>query len=117
MGISFIILNFVFTNLFAMALISSIIITAAGIPDDAIYDGLYAQSRSPKQSGQYASLYVLAFAGANVVGPLTGSMIADHYGFNFLWWCVCGLCILTAFGYVLLFKRTSQKVVTSQNID
>ena len=42
----------------------------------------------PNNLGQYASLYVLAFAGANVVGPLTGSMIADHYGFNFLWWCV-----------------------------
>ena len=117
MGISFIILNFVFTNLFAMALISSIIITAAEILTMPFMMGYMLNRAHPSNLGQYASLYVLAFAGANVVGPLTGSMIADHYGFNFLWWCVCGLCILTAFGYVLLFKRTSQKVVTSQNID
>lgn len=56
--------------------------------------------------GNYMGLYNMNFAMAFVVAPGLGFYIAEHYGFNLLWYLMGGLN-LVAFGgiLVLLFKK------------
>jgi predicted MFS family arabinose efflux permease len=54
---------------------------------------------SPSNRGQYAGLYTIAWSTAQVIGPSAGAEIAQHFGFNTLWWIVGGLCVLAGLGY------------------
>jgi predicted MFS family arabinose efflux permease len=49
--------------------------------------------------GQYAALYTMSWSAAQTLGPLGGAQLAQHYGFQSLWWVVGGLCIITAAFY------------------
>jgi MFS family permease len=63
-------------------------------------------SRSSESTrGQYAGLYTICWSTAQVIGPTTGSQIAEHWGFDTLWWVIGGVCILAALGYRLLYKK------------
>jgi predicted MFS family arabinose efflux permease len=52
---------------------------------------------SPDNRGQYAALYTMAWSAAQTLGPLSGSQVADHFGFKWLWFGVGTICILVAF--------------------
>lgn len=54
--------------------------------------------------GQYAALYTIAWSIAQTIGPLIGGQIAEHAGFNVLWWVVGGTLFVTAMGFVWLNK-------------
>ncbi|MGQ0737768.1 MAG: MFS transporter [Bacteroidota bacterium] len=49
--------------------------------------------------GQYAALYTMAWSAAQTLGPVGGAQLAEHAGFDVLWWVVGGLCMLTAVAY------------------
>ena len=49
--------------------------------------------------GQYAGLYTIAWSVAQVIGPIGGAQLAQHAGFNILWWTVGGTCVLAAIGF------------------
>lgn len=59
---------------------------------------------TPYNRGQYAALYTMAWSVAQTLGPMGGSQLAEHFGFNVLWWVVGGLCMLTAAGFYQLSK-------------
>ena len=46
--------------------------------------------------GQYAALYTMAWSAAQTLGPVSGAQVAQHAGFNILWWILGGLCIVTS---------------------
>lgn len=54
--------------------------------------------------GQYAALYTMAWSAAQTLGPIGGAQIAQHAGFNILWWVLGGLCI----GASYFFYRLGQ---------
>lgn len=54
--------------------------------------------------GQYAALYTMAWSAAQTLGPVSGAQVAQHAGFNILWWILGGLCIVTS----VFFYRLSQ---------
>ena len=54
--------------------------------------------------GEYAALYTMSWSAAQVVAPLTGGLIIAFGGFNLLWWALCGLSVVAAGGYYLLYK-------------
>jgi len=63
----------------------------------------YWISRSGEASrGQYAGLYTVSWATAQVLGPGTGGQLADAFGFTILWWIISGICALSALGFWLL---------------
>jgi MFS family permease len=47
--------------------------------------------------GQYAALYTMAWSAAQTLGPLSGSQVAGHFGFKWLWIGVGTICIIVAF--------------------
>ena len=49
--------------------------------------------------GQYAALYTMAWSAAQTLGPMGGAQLAEHAGFNFLWWVVGGLSIVAALAF------------------
>ena len=59
--------------------------------------------------GQYAGLYTIAWATAQVIGPVFGSQLAQYYGFNFLWWVMGGLCLVAALGFQYMRKIQSTR--------
>ncbi|MEI9809334.1 MAG: MFS transporter [Bacteroidota bacterium] len=54
--------------------------------------------------GQYAGLYTMSWSAAQCLGPLLGAQIAEHSGFNTLWWVVGVLALFTSFAYWRLHK-------------
>jgi predicted MFS family arabinose efflux permease len=49
--------------------------------------------------GQYAGLYAIAWSTAQVIGPLGGSQLVEHFSFRLLWWVTGGLCLLAALAF------------------
>lgn len=60
----------------------------------------------PSNRGQYAGLYTMAWSAAQCLGPLLGAQVAEHAGFNVLWWIVGGLALFTSFSYWRLHKAS-----------
>jgi len=54
--------------------------------------------------GEYAALYTMSWSAAQVIAPLTGGLIIAFGGFSMLWWALCGLSVVAAGGYYLLYR-------------
>ncbi|MGZ3874037.1 MAG: MFS transporter [Mucilaginibacter sp.] len=54
--------------------------------------------------GEYAALYTMSWSAAQVLAPLTGGLIISYGGFSLLWWSLCGLSVVAAVGYFLLYR-------------
>jgi predicted MFS family arabinose efflux permease len=55
--------------------------------------------------GSYAALYTIAWSVAQIIAPTFGSQVAEHAGFNILWWLVGGICSVVAVGIWWLETR------------
>jgi len=60
-----------------------------------------------RNRGEYAALYSMSWAGAQIIAPFLGSQVIAYGGFEMLWWLLGGVCLLVACGY-LLMKRSIQ---------
>lgn len=49
--------------------------------------------------GQYAALYTMAWSAAQTLGPMGGAQLAQHAGFNTLWWVVGGVSLIAAISF------------------
>ena len=54
--------------------------------------------------GEYAALYTMSWSAAQVIAPVTGGAIIAFGGFDLLWWALCGLSVVAAVGYYLLYR-------------
>lgn len=106
LGISYLVFIF-FPHGFMVALISTIICVIGEIFTLPFMNS-YAMVRSTTANrGQYAGLFTMAWACAQVLGPATGTQLAYHFGFDMMWWVMGGIFILSAIGFKLLEKRGS----------
>jgi len=106
-GISFLVLNIPYIG--SAGVFGMICIITIGEILALPFMNSYWISRSQHSNrGQYAALYTMSWSAAQTLGPMFGAQLAQHQGFNLLWWVVGGLCLLTAFFYrsikVYLFK-------------
>lgn len=62
--------------------------------------------------GQYAALFTVAWASGQAIGPFAGSLIAENYGYNILWFVIAGVCFLIAILYRLLHKKNESMGLT-----
>jgi predicted MFS family arabinose efflux permease len=56
--------------------------------------------------GEYAGLYTMSWSAAQILAPFFGSQLIAYAGFSLLWWVLGGISLLTAMGYLLMYKRT-----------
>lgn len=65
---------------------------------------VFGRSTGRKQ-GQYMALYTMAYSVANILAPLLGTQVIDHWGYPALWLSAMGLALLTWAGFGMLGKR------------
>lgn len=105
---SFIMFN-VFPGAETLAMASIIVITVGEILAMPFMNTYWTQRANNANRGQYAGLFTMSWAVAQVLGPATGGQIAQHLGFNTLWWIIGGVLLVSALGYRLLYNATDKK--------
>jgi predicted MFS family arabinose efflux permease len=78
------------------ALFSVILVTVGEILAMPFMNNYWAGRASPRNRGQYAGYYAMAWSLSQVLGPTGGSWIAGHWGFDILWWITAIVCVITA---------------------
>lgn len=105
MALSFFILNIPFAYGFAIAVISTLMITLAEMVAMPFMNSYYISRSTEGNRGQYAAYYTMAWSAAQVIGSTGGTQVAYAIGFNNLWWMIGGICLVTAWGYTKLLTR------------
>jgi predicted MFS family arabinose efflux permease len=55
--------------------------------------------------GKYSAAYSLSWAAAQIVGPASGGLVAEKWGYNMLWILLALLCVFAAIGFRILFQK------------
>jgi predicted MFS family arabinose efflux permease len=107
MAAAYFMLNvFVIGQLLAFVMI--VVVTFGEILSMPFMNSYWIGRSKTHNRGQYAALYTMGWSAAQTLGPLTGAQIAEHYGFNWLWWIVAGLSLVTAFAFMQLHIRSGK---------
>jgi predicted MFS family arabinose efflux permease len=93
-----------------LAIIIMLLFTVGEIISMPFMNSYFISRTLPHNRGQYAALFTVAWASAQAIGPFTGSVIAENFGYKILWFVVAGVCLLIALLYRLLHKRSDINV-------
>lgn len=85
-----------------VAVISLIIITIAEMLSMPFMNTFWLSRSREGNRGEYAALYTMAWAFAQIIGPVYGAFLIEKGGFSLLWWSLCGICILSSLGFITL---------------
>jgi MFS family permease len=96
-----------------VAILSTVFVTVGEMFSMPFMNTYWISRTNNGNRGQYAGLYTVAWASAQVLGPSTGSAFADKFGFTALWWMITGISIACALGFWLL-HRVGERVDTEQ---
>lgn len=111
-GILLIALSYAMLNLFsvdhAFAFVIVITMTFGEMLSMPFMNSYWIGRSKTHNRGQYAALYTMAWSAAQTLGPMSGAQVADHYGFNWLWWIVSAFSVLAAFGFMRLHIRSGK---------
>ena len=105
MALSFFVLNLPLMHGFAIAILSMLLITIAEMIAMPFMNSYYIARSTEGNRGQYAAYYTMAWSAAQVIGSASGTQIAYAIGYDNLWWIIGAICLLTAFGYQLLYAK------------
>ena len=114
-SISFLILNVAAYNPAVVALTAMIFLTFGEILAMPFMNAWWIGRTLQNNRGQYAALFTVAWASAQTVGPFAGSLIAEHFGYKFLWIIVSALCFVLAIFYFRL-QRDEQLPVVKETV-
>jgi predicted MFS family arabinose efflux permease len=110
-GVSFVIFN-VLPSVGIVAILSTLIITIGEILSMPFMNSFWISRSTPATRGQYAGLYTISWSTAQVLGPATGTQIADRFGFTALWWIIGLMSLACALGFKWLQWRLAKKNAT-----
>jgi len=102
-GIAFLGLNFLPPGALA-GIIVILLITVGEMMSMPFMNAFWVVRTSDHNRGQYAALYSMAWSVAQIVAPTVGSQIILYWHFNMLWWVLAGMCLISAVGFVALYK-------------
>lgn len=92
-----------------LAVSAMVVITFGEILSMPFMNAFWISRSQVHNRGQYAGLYTIAWATAQVLGPVLGSQLAEHYDFYSLWWAVGFVCLVAAAGFYYV-KRLQNAV-------
>jgi predicted MFS family arabinose efflux permease len=104
LGLSFLLL--IIPGFLLVALTSIIVITIGEMLLFPFMNSFWVSRSAHHNRGQYAAVYTMTFALAQVVAPTVASPAALHYGFNTLFICDFILCSFAALGFYFLWKKS-----------
>lgn len=103
-GVSYAMLNGNGLNVYLLAIASSVVVTIGEMLSMPFMNSFWIRRTTAANRGQYAGLYTMAWSMAQVVGPFTSGQVAEHYGYDLLWWGTGAICLLLSINYLLLQK-------------
>jgi predicted MFS family arabinose efflux permease len=103
-GLSFGMYNLL-NGAFLLALASFFFITIGEMLSMPFMNTFWINRSSEHNRGQYAALYTMAWGTAQIAAPSIGGYVADHYGFNILWWIIFAVTIVTGLGFARLVRN------------
>ncbi len=106
-AVSFVIFNLM-PGALGVAIVSMVLVTAGEMLSMPFMNTYWLSRSNDVNRGQYAGMYTVAWATAQVLGPVSGSAFADKFGFPALWWLIGGISALCALGYWLLHRVESK---------
>jgi len=102
-GVALVGVSFIMLNLPGMGVILAVpmivIITFGEILSMPFMNTYWISRSHDSNRGQYAGLYTMAWSAAQCLGPLLGAQVAEHYGFNTLWFIVGALGMVASWSY------------------
>ncbi|WP_165958236.1 MFS transporter [Segetibacter sp. 3557_3] len=105
-GISFGIFNLL-TGGFLLAIISILIITVGEMLSMPFMNTFWISRSYDHNRGEYAALYSMGWASAQIAAPSIGGWVADHLGFDVLWWIILGVSLLASVGFIVLARYSA----------
>jgi len=105
-GVSYALFNLL-EGQFLLALIAMLIITIGEMLSMPFMNTYWISRSHEHNRGQYAALYSMGWAAAQILAPSVGGFVADKYGFAFLWWMIFAITVLASLGYVALNRRSA----------
>lgn len=100
-GISYIMLNLGFANI-GLVVFSMLVITFGEMFLFPFINTFWVTRSNAQNRGQYAAVFTIAFAAANVVAPTLGAQVVNHFGFETWWYIVFLICIIAAISFYKL---------------
>ncbi len=82
-----------------LAISAMVVVTFGEILSMPFMNAFWISRTNSNNRGQYAGLYTIAWAVAQVLGPILGSQLVQHTNFVWLWWAVGLVCLLAAGGF------------------
>jgi predicted MFS family arabinose efflux permease len=102
-GIGFALLNFVPHTIFGAA-IAVTTITFGEMICMPFMNSFWISRTNDYNRGEYAALYSMSWATAQIVGPFAGSKVIFYWGFNSLWWMLGLISFVGSVGYFILYR-------------
>jgi predicted MFS family arabinose efflux permease len=97
-GASYLMLNLPLAGL-VVALVAMIIITVGEMLMFPFINTFWVSRSSQHNRGQYASIFTMSFAFAQVLAPTLGSQVVQHSNYHLLWYMVFAVCTLASIGF------------------
>lgn len=108
-SIGFVTLNLL-PGMFSLALVFIVFITFGEIINMPFASTFWMNRSNSKNMGQYAGLFTISWAVAQIAGPGLGAQIADKWGFDTLWWIAGVLSFVTIFGYKWIQRKPVEEI-------
>jgi MFS family permease len=105
-GLGFMLLNIMPAGM-VTALIVVMIVTFGEMLTMPFMNSYWIARTTSYNRGEYAALYTMSWSAAQILAPALGSQVIYYGGFKLLWWILGCLSMITACGYLLLYKHES----------
>ncbi|RYY18301.1 MAG: MFS transporter [Chitinophagaceae bacterium] len=105
MGISYSLLNLPLQSGLLVASAFILVITFSEMIAMPFMNTYYISRSTDQNRGQYAGIYTMGWSVAQVAGASGGAWMAQHMGFQNLWFAIAGVCLVTAAGYFFLDRK------------
>lgn len=110
-------IGFLLTNMLPAGTITAILIVALIAFGEILtlpFMNTFWISRTKQfNQGEYAALYSMAWAIAQILSPSFGSLIILNHGFTLLWWLLTASCGLAAVGFVVIYRLRQKPMQTA----
>lgn len=87
-----------------VAVISLAIITVGEIFSMPFMNTFWISRSRENNRGEYAALYTMAWAIAQIIGPVYGAFLIEKGGYTLLWWSLTGICMLSSLGFIAIYN-------------
>lgn len=104
-GLSFFMLNIPGASV-AVAGSMMVMVTFGEMLSMPFMNSYWIARTQPSNRGQYAALYTMAWSAAQTLGPMGGAQLAEHKGFNVLWWTVGGISMIASLAFWRMHKKS-----------